>query len=86
MHGPRSSSDIAHAGGVVAFEMAQPADAPGLVDGGDAIHAIPDPAHDDLGEICKPPGDITVAPATQISKGRGQFPVIKRGTGADIVL
>jgi hypothetical protein len=59
------------------------ADAPGLVDRRGGPDAVADAAHDRLGEVGEPAGDVAIAPAAEIGQRRRQLPVIERGRGFD---
>ena len=74
VHGAGGGADVAQAGGVVAEEMRQEGHAPRLVDGGDGMDPVADPAGDDLGVIGEPARDIAVGPAAQIGQCPRAFP------------
>lgn len=66
----------------MAFEVAEPTDAPRFADWGDRIDAVSDTAHNHLCEIGELFVDIPIAPAP-ISKRRRQLLMVERCTGTD---
>ena len=70
---------VAQTGRVMAEEVGQPAHTPRLIDRRDREHAVADPAHDDLGVVGKPFGNVRVPPAAKVCQWHRQFPVIERG-------
>ena len=70
-------------GACSAEEVAEPGDAPGLVDRGGGGDPVADPAHDDLGIVGEPAGDVAVAPAAEVGQRRRKLPVVEGGEGPD---
>ena len=68
-------------GRVDAEEMAEPGDAPRLVDRGGGADAVAETRHDDLGVVGEPAGDVAVQPAAEVGERRRQLPVVERGVG-----